>query len=116
MRGVPMWAVLVVVSLLGGVLIIASTRRGNTQPPEPEPSGSEACAAPQVRATAKTSGRAVQPVRVEVTEEAIGDRGVAQATVTARGRIAGRATVSGEAPVRVTVRTARRACASGSTV
>jgi hypothetical protein len=117
-----MWAVLVVVSLLFGVLVIAASRRGNARPPEPEPTGPQACAAPQVRATARTvlraeeTGRAVQPVRVRVTEEAIGDEGVAQVTVTARGRVVGRATASGDSPLRVTARAARRACASGATV
>jgi hypothetical protein len=117
-----MWAVLVVVSLLCGVLIIAASRSGNARLPEPEPTGPRACAAPAVRATARTvlhakeSGRAVQPVRVQVTEEAIGEEGVAQVTVTARGRVVGRATAAGDSPVRVTARSARRACASGATV
>lgn len=116
-----MWAVLVVASLAFGVALLAA-RVGGDDAPDPPTSGPRACAAPVVTAVARRTLRAeetasaVQPVRVRVTEQALGDEGLAEATVTASSEVEATATVDGSAPVRVTARLARRACASGASV
>ncbi|HEX8084467.1 MAG TPA: hypothetical protein VF529_09275 [Solirubrobacteraceae bacterium] len=120
MRRVPMWAVLVVASLALGVVLLAARDSGS--PDAPTSSAPRACAAPIVTATARRtlrareSAEAVQPVRVRVTERAFGPAGGVAATVTARSEVSATATATGTAPVGVTARLARRACASAATV
>src|SRR5688500_11246530 len=122
MRRVPMWAVLMVASLALGVALLASTTGGDDGGPDAPVSGPRACAAPEVTATARRTLRvtetasAVQPVRVRVTEQALLDGALAEATVTARSEEEATATARGTAPLRVTARLARRACATGSSV
>jgi hypothetical protein len=113
MRDLPMWAVLVVTSLLLGVILIAVGRGGDESLPDVPRSGPRACAAPRVAYTARETlrasetGSAVQPVAVQVVGPS--------ASVTARGEVTAKATVEGRAPVAVTARAAARKCATGTT-